>query len=122
MSNSKLLFNAIALSLIIIGIMLPLNLRSKNAKKSQMNSGTTGGNKNSKVHTVKILLDSGTSTSIVRKDVLHERHKIHKDERNIWSNMARTFNTNFVAEIILKLSELNHSTEIYAKCHLTDKS
>ena len=35
--------------------------------------------------------------------------------------MAGTFNTTFVTEIILKLSELNHSAEIYAKCHLTDK-
>ena len=35
--------------------------------------------------------------------------------------MAGTFNTIFVTKIILKLSELNHSVEIYAKCHLTDK-
>ena len=35
--------------------------------------------------------------------------------------MAGTFNTNFVTEIILKLQELKHSTEIYPKCHLTDK-
>ena len=28
----------------------------------------------------------------------------------------------FVTEIILKLTELNHSAEIYAKCHLTNKS
>ena len=32
--------------------------------------------------------------------------------------MAGTFNTYFVTEIIL---ELNHSTEIYVKCHLTNK-
>ena len=30
------------------------------------------------------------------------------------------FNT-FVTEIILKLKELNHSTEIHAKCQLTNK-
>ena len=35
--------------------------------------------------------------------------------------MAGTFNTNSVTEIILKLPELNHSSEIYAKCYLTDK-
>ena len=81
MSNSKLLFNAIALSLIIIGIMLPLNLRSKNAKKSQMNSGTTGGNKNSKVHTVKILLDCNVGASIVCKEVLYKSLKILKDRK-----------------------------------------
>ena len=35
--------------------------------------------------------------------------------------MAGTFNATFVTEIILKLLELNHSAEIYAKYHLTDK-
>ena len=35
--------------------------------------------------------------------------------------MAGTFNTTFVIEIILKHTELNHSAQIYAKCHLTDK-
>ena len=31
------------------------------------------------------------------------------------------FNTSFVTEIILKLPESNHSVDINAKCHLTDK-
>ena len=35
--------------------------------------------------------------------------------------MAGTFYTTFATEIILKLPKLNHSTKIYAKCHLTDK-
>ena len=35
--------------------------------------------------------------------------------------MAGTFDTTFETEIILKLPELNHSAEVYAKCHLTDK-
>ena len=35
--------------------------------------------------------------------------------------MAGTCNTNFVTKIISKLPELNHSAEIHAKCHLTDK-
>ena len=78
-------------------------------------------NKNSKVRTIKILLDSGSSASITRKDVLYERHKILKDKKNKWSTMAKTFNTTFVTKIILKLVELNHSTEIYAKCQLTNK-
>ena len=60
-------------------------------------------NKNSKVCTVKILLDSGASASIVRNDVLYERHKILKDKTNKWSTMAVTFNTTFVTEIMLKL-------------------
>ena len=35
--------------------------------------------------------------------------------------MAGTFNTTFVIEMILNFPELNHSAEIYAKCHLTNK-
>ena len=35
--------------------------------------------------------------------------------------MAGTFNTTFITELILKLSILNHSAEIYEKCHLTNK-
>ena len=80
-------------------------------------SGNLDKNKNSKVRTIKILLDSGASASIVRKDVLHVRHKILKDKKNKWSTMAGIFVTN----IILKLPELNHSAEISAKCHLTEK-
>ena len=51
---------------------------------------------------IKILLDSGATASIARKDVLYKRHKILKDE-NKWSTMAGTFNTTFVTDIILKL-------------------
>ena len=79
-------------------------------------------NKNAKVHTIEILLDSGASVSIVlNKDVLHERHQILKDKKYKWWTMARTFNTSFVTEIIFKLPESNHYTEIYTKCNLTDK-
>ena len=78
-------------------------------------------NKNSKVHIIKILLDSGTNASIVPKDVLYERHRILKDKKNGWSTMVGKFNTTFITEILSKLPKLNHSAEIYAKYHLTDK-
>ena len=102
-------------------MILSPNSRGKKSTNSQINPGTSDENKNSKLRTIKILLDSGASASIVRKDVLHVHHKILKDKKNKWSTMAGTFNTTFVTEIILKLPELNHSAEIYAKCHLTDK-
>ena len=35
--------------------------------------------------------------------------------------MVGAFNTTFVTEIMLKLPVSNHTTEIYAKFHLTDK-
>ena len=78
-------------------------------------------NENSKVNTIKKLLDSGAGASIVRKDVLYKRHKILKDKKNKSLTTAGTFNTSFVTEIILKLPALNHSAEIFAKCHLPDK-
>ena len=49
---------------------------------------------------------------IVHKDVLYQLHRILP---------AGTFNTTFVKEIILKLPQLNHSTEVNAKCRLMDK-
>ena len=75
---------------------------------SQNNPEILHENKNSKVCNFKILLDSGTNASILRKDVLYER-------------VAGTFNTIFITEIVLKLPLLNHSTEIYTKWHLTNK-
>ena len=38
-------------------------------------------NENSKVCAIKILLDSGESASIGRKDILYKRHKIHKEKK-----------------------------------------
>ena len=121
-SNSEQLFNATGLSPITFGVILPLNSRGKISANSQINLGTSDEKINSKVHTLKILLDSGASASFVRKDVLCKRHRIIEDKKNKWLTMAGTFNTTFVAEIILKLPELNHSAEFYATCHLTNKS
>ena len=38
-----------------------------------------------------------------------------------YGRAAGTFNTSFLTEKIYKLSELNYSTEIDTKCHLTEK-
>ena len=92
-SNSEQLFNAMDLSPITFGVISPLNPRGKNSANSQISSGTSDKNRNSKVHTIKIFLDSGASALIIRKDVFYERHKIFKDKKNKWSTMAGTFNT-----------------------------
>ena len=65
----------------------------KNLTNNHMNLGTTDENKNSKVHTIKILLDSGDISSIVCKGVLYKSHKHLKDKKNEWSTIAGTFNT-----------------------------
>ena len=95
---------------------LPPNPRSNNSSNSQINPGTQDESWNSKIQTIKILLDSGASASIVRKNLSYERNRILKDTKNKWITMAGTFNTTFVKEIILKLS-----SEIYTKCYLTNK-
>ena len=56
-------------------MILSPNPRSKNSINSRINQGTTDENKNSKVRTIKILLDSSASASNVRKHVLHKRPK-----------------------------------------------
>ena len=119
-SNGEQLFKATNSSPITLGVISPQKLYDNFSTNSQINPGTSDENRNSKVRTIKILLDSGASASNVCEDVLYKRHRILKDEKSKWSTMEGTFNTTFVTEIILKLPELNHSTKIYAKCHLTN--
>ena len=102
-------------------IILPPNPRSKKSTNSQKDPETLDKKNNSEVCTIKILLDSSVSVSIVHKDVLYARHSILIDNKNKWSTMAGTFNTTFVTEIISKLQELNYSAKIYALRHMTDK-
>ena len=95
-SNSEKLFNATYLSPITFGLILPPNLRGKNSTNSQTHPRTSDENLNSKLCTIKISLYSGASASIVRKDVLYERHRIFKDKKRKWSTISGTFNTTFV--------------------------
>ena len=104
-SNNEQSINATDLSPITFGAILPPKLHGKISTNSQINPLYLDENKISKVHTIKILLDSSASASIVQKDVLHECHEILKDKQNKWSTMVGTFNTTFVTEIILKLPE-----------------
>ena len=90
---------------ITFSVISPPKLRGKNSINSQINQTTSDENRNSKVCTITILLDSGASASIARKDVLYERHTVLKDKKNKWSTLAGTFSTTFVTEIIFKLRE-----------------
>ena len=82
------------------GVILPPKLRSKISTNSQINPATLDENRNFKVPTIKILLNSSVSSSIVRKDVWYKRHKILKNKKIKWLTMAGTFNTTFVRELI----------------------
>ena len=69
--NNEQLFYATNLLPITFGIILSSNQRNTKIKNSQNSPGTMDINKFQKVHTIKILLDSGDSASIVHKDVPH---------------------------------------------------
>ena len=88
-SNSEQLFNATALSPIPFGAILSSNPSGKNSINSQISLGTSGESNNSKVCTIKILLDSGTSVLIIHKNVFHKRHRKLKDKKNKWLTMAQ---------------------------------
>ena len=102
-------------------LIQPPNPRGKISTNSQIHLETSDENRNSKVCTIKILLDPHASVSIIRQDILYERHRILKDKKNNWPTLAGTFNITFVTEIILKLLKMNHSAKIYAKYLLMDK-
>ena len=68
-SNNEQLFNATDLLPITFGLILPSNPRGKNSTNFQISPVTSDENKYSNVRTIKILLDSGASASIVRKDI-----------------------------------------------------
>ena len=80
-SNSEQSFNATDLSLITFGVLLFANPRGKKSTNSQISLWTSDENRNSRVPTIKILLDSGANVSIICKDVLNECHKILKKKR-----------------------------------------
>ena len=64
-SNSEQSFNAMDLSPITFGVILPLNPLGKISTNSQKKPVTLDENRNFKVYTIKILLDSSASASIV---------------------------------------------------------
>ena len=71
-SNSEQLFNATDLSPITFGVILPPKLHGKKSTNSKISPETLDENRNSKVRTIKILLDSSASESIACKDVLYK--------------------------------------------------
>ena len=64
--NSEQLFDSTDLSPITFGVILPPKLRRKISTNSQILPVNLDENKNSKERTIKILLDSGASVSIVK--------------------------------------------------------
>ena len=69
--------------------------------------------------TVKILLDSGASASIIRHTYVRKNKLATKNVTNQWTTIAGTFNTNQIVNINLKLPELNSTAEIKVEYHVT---
>ena len=63
------------------GTILSSKVRSKIPTNSQINPRTTDENKNSKVPTIKIILDSSAGAPIIQKYVLHKPHKIITEKK-----------------------------------------
>ena len=91
--------NATDLLPITFNITLPPNPRVKITTNSQISPKTKDDNKNSKVPTMKIFLDSNASASTVRKDVLKKRLK---DRNSKWSTMTATSNTTLLTGLNFK--------------------
>ena len=88
--NSEQVFHATDLSTITFSVILPPKLYSKISTNSQINPVDLDENNNSKVHTIKILLDCDASASIICKDVLYEQNKLFKDKKingQLWQGL-----------------------------------
>ena len=83
-AKNKLISNSGCHGFIItISVILHPNPRGKISTNSQINPITSDENKNSKVSTIKLLLDNGASALIICKDILYECHRIVKGKQRI---------------------------------------
>ena len=74
---------------------------------------------NNQTVTLRTLLDSGASCSVISDKAVHHLKKT-KDESTSFSTMAGTFNTNRKCTIKFQIPELNQSAVITHKVHVTD--
>jgi transposase InsO family protein len=72
-----------------------------------------------KEKTVKILLDSGASASIVHHSYVAKNDFVKNNTKQEWATMAGTFKTTRVANVKLRLPELNPTAVLNVHCHVT---
>ena len=97
------------------------NSKLKKVKKKNNTISIDNKKDNYKNQSVKILLDSGASASIISDSYVTKNDYVKNKTSSNWTTMAGTFETNRVATVILKLPELNHTAEISEKFHVTKK-
>ena len=91
----------------------------QNTKENKTKTTAINTRKIRSNETVKILLDSGASASIVNHSYVHKNNFSTKSTTQQWSTMAGTFNTCRVASVNLILPELNSTAEIKINCHVS---
>ena len=74
---------------------------------------------NNKTVSLRTLLDSGASCSVISEKAVHHLKKT-KDESTSFCTMAGTFNTNRKCKIKFQMPELNQSAVITQTVHVTD--
>ena len=71
-----------------------------------------------KSRTIKILLDSGGSSTIVKHDIVKEL-RINNDNNTLWTTTAGKFSRTGVCKVNFKLPELDTHAVINTKVHVT---
>ena len=78
----------------------------------------TRGKGKPKPKTIRILLDSGGSSTIVKKEFVKKLQTTKSSETN-WNTVAGSFMTNEMCEAEFSLPELHEERLISWKCHVT---
>ena len=91
----------------------------KTVLKNKEKSKTVSTKKVKSKKTVKILLDSGASASIIHSSYVGKNDFSNKNKKTTWKTLAGDFTTTRMANINLKLPELNPTAEINVNCHVT---
>ena len=97
------------------------NSKLKKVKKKNDTISIDNKKDNYENQSVKILLDSGASASIISNSYVAKNDYVKNKTSSNWATMAGTFKTNRVATVSLKLPELNHTAEISEKFHVTEE-
>ena len=71
-----------------------------------------------KTQTIKILLDSGGSSTIVKSDIVKDL-RINNDTKTKWMTTAGNFTTSGICKVNFKLPELDNHAMISTKVHVT---
>ena len=94
--------------------------KDKIRKNDSKNMSVLQNDVRSKSRYVKILMDSGTSASIIHDSFVRtNKFNTRNTSANKWSTMAGSYSTSCEAEVKIKLPELYFTAHIFAPVHIT---